>query len=252
VDRYRLYMGHIARAFATLLGFVTAAVTAVVITGIAAGSVYAATSSSSSSGSSVTSSSANSPSTNASGSADLTKPKPLDGVILEAVETYAEPKTNEIGLGIGIYPFDAYYYGVSINAAYTYHINRNFAWEVVNAQYFFGFQKDLTTELAQVYNVAPSTIPQLSYIVSTDGAYAFSYGKSVLFEDFIRYFRDSALFGLGVVKRTDINSASINVGLKFEMFTTENFSWKFETRDNFAFSGSNNYLTFIIGTGLSF
>jgi hypothetical protein len=184
-------------------------------------------------------------------SGDMTKPKPLDGVNLEAVETYAEPRTNEIGLGVGIYPFDAYYYGLSLNAGFTMHFSRNFAWEIVNAQYFFGFQKNLTTELADVYSVNPTTIPELNYIVSTNGAYSFSYGKSVLFEDFIRYYRDSALFGLGAVKTSDATSFAVNIGLKVEMFTTENFSWQFEARDSFAFTG-NNYLTFILGTGLSF
>jgi outer membrane beta-barrel protein len=182
---------------------------------------------------------------------DMTKPKPLDGVTLEAVETYAEPRANEIGLGVGIYPFDAYYYGVSLNAGFTMHFSRNFAWEIINAQYFFGFQKDLTTELADVYSVNPTSIPELNYIVSTNGLYSFSYGKSVLFEDFIRYFRDSFIYGLGAVKTTDSTSFAVNLGLKVEMFTTENFSWHFEARDSVAFSG-NNYLTFSLGTGLSF
>ncbi|MDR3607070.1 MAG: hypothetical protein P4M08_06795 [Oligoflexia bacterium] len=216
-------MSHIARAFAALLIATALAVPARAESGASA-----------------------------SGSDDFTKPKPMDGVTLEAVETYAEPRTNEIGLGVGIYPFDAYYYGLSVNGGYTFHINRNFAWEVINAQYFYSFQKNLTTELADKYSVGPQTIPTLTYIVSTGGEYSFSYGKSVLFESFIRYFRTSALFGIGVVKRTDLNSASGNFGLKFEMFTSGRFSWKFEARDNVAVSGLSNYLTFILGTGLSF
>jgi outer membrane beta-barrel protein len=195
------------------------------------------------------------PTSSPTGAADMTKPKPLDGVNLEAVETYAEPRANELGLGVGIYPFDAYYYGVSLNVGFTIHFSRNFAWEIINAQYFFGFQKDLTTELADVYSVNPTSIPELNYIVSTNALYSFSYGKSVLFEDFIRYFRDSVIYGLGAVRTSDAltstTSFAVNLGLKVEMFTTENFSWHFEARDSIAFSG-NNYLTFSLGTGLSF
>jgi hypothetical protein len=102
--------------------------------------------------------------------------------------------------------------------------------------------------------VNPQTITELNYIVSTNGIYSFSYGKSVLFEDFIRYFRDSFIFGLGAVKTSGddgTTSFAVNTGLKIEMFTTESFSWQFEARDSFAFSG-NNYLTFTFGTGLSF
>jgi hypothetical protein len=60
-----------------------------------------------------------SPSPSAPLTGDMTKAKPLDGVNLEAVETYAEPRSNEINLGVGIYPFDAYYYGLSLNAGFT-------------------------------------------------------------------------------------------------------------------------------------
>src|SRR5271154_3424536 len=56
----------------------------------------------------------------------ITQPKLLDGVTMEAVETYANPRSSEISLGIGVYPFDSYYYGMSINAGYTYHFSRNF------------------------------------------------------------------------------------------------------------------------------
>jgi hypothetical protein len=226
-------MGHITNLFAILLASCYLASSAIAATPAPVNSPLPVTS----------------PSPTPSG--DLTKAKPLDGVNLEAVETYAEPRTNEIELGVGIYPFDAYYYGLSLNAGFTMHFSRNFAWEIIHAQYFFGFQKNLTTELADVYSVNPTTIPELNYIVSTNGEYSFSYGKSVLFEDFIRYFRDSVLYGLGAVKTTDTTSFAVNVGLKVEMFTTENFSWQFEARDSLAFSG-NNYLTFILGTGLSF
>lgn len=181
--------------------------------------------------------------------------KPMDGVTMEAVETYINPKTSELDLGLGIYPFDAYYYGLSINGGYTWHPSRNFAWEIVHAQYFFSFQKNLTTELADRYSVDPETISTVSYIVTSDIQYVFAYGKFALMEDLVRYFRSSMLFGGGVVALKDNGATTTSVaavfGLKFEAFTRDNFSWTVEARDNVAFTG-NNYLTFILGTGLSF
>jgi outer membrane beta-barrel protein len=179
-------------------------------------------------------------------------PKKMDGVILQAVETYLNPKFNEISFGIGVYPFDAYYYGLSINGGYTTHFSRNFAWEVLNAQYFFSFQKTLTTELADQYAVTPQSIPTLSYIISSDVQYTFAYGKFTMLEDYIRYFRASAIGGLGMVKTTPTSSVAAVFGTKFQVFTRESFSWNLEVRDNFAISTTSNYLTFVFGTGLSF
>jgi outer membrane beta-barrel protein len=179
-------------------------------------------------------------------------PKLMDGVELEAVETYINPTQNQLGLGIGIYPFDAYFYGLSINAGYTYHSSRTFAWEVLHAQYFLPFQKDLTTELADIHHVAPQSIPKLNFIISTDIQYVFAYGKMAMFEEFIRYFRISSISGLGAVKMTDETNAAAILGVKFETFTRDSFSWTFEIRDQLTIPGFNNYMTFILGTGISF
>ena len=181
----------------------------------------------------------------------VTRPKRMDGVSLEAVETYVNPKTNEISLGIGVYPFDAYYYGLSVNAGYTYHVDRNLAWEVLNVQYYASFQKSLTTELADRYAVNPKLIPSLNYVFSSDIQYIFAYGKFTVLEEQIRYFRASALGGLGAVKTTANTALALIGGVKFQVFTRESFSWNVEIRDNLALN-ANNYLSFILGTGLSF
>lgn len=181
-----------------------------------------------------------------------TAPKLMDGVELEAVETYINPTQNQLGLGIGIYPFDAYYYGLSVNAGYTYHQSRTLAWEVIHAQYFFSFQKDLTTELADRFSVDPTVIPKLNYIVSTDVQYVFAYGKMAMMEEYIRYFRASAMGGVGAIKTSDQTRFGVLLGVKFETFTRDSFSWTFEVRDTLAVPGFNNFMTFIVGTGISF
>lgn len=177
----------------------------------------------------------------------------MDGVELEAVETYINPTQNQLGLGIGLYPFDAYFYGLSLNAGYTYHSTRTFAWEVLNAQYFITFQKDLTTELADRYSVDPKTIDTLNYIFSSDVQYTFAYGKMAMMEEYIRYFRCSAMAGLGAIKTSQRNPMiSTLLGLKLEAFTRDAFSWTFEVRDSLSIPGLNNYMTFTLGTGISF
>jgi hypothetical protein len=181
------------------------------------------------------------------------KPKLMDGVELEAVESYINPATHQVGLGVGLYPFDAYFYGMSLSAGYVYHASRNLAWEVLNAQFFTTFQKDLTTELADRYSVSPKAIDALRFLFSSDLQYTFAYGKVAMIEEYIRYFRCSAMLGLGAVS-TSIDGSSIAglLGLKLEAFTGGSFSWTFEIRDSISVPDMRNYMTFTLGTGIGF
>lgn len=183
---------------------------------------------------------------------DINHLKSLDGVPIDSIETYSAPKANEITLGVGAYPFSSYFTGLSLNAGFTYHPSRTFAWEILNVQYFFSFQKDLTTELADLYSVNPQTISDLNYVIGSNLEYVYMYGKFVLLQDFIRYFRGAVIGGMGVVKSSDKNALAFNVGLKFEVFSSETFCWKVEIRDSVAVSGLSNYLTFNFGSGFSF
>ncbi len=83
------------------------------------------------------------------------EPKPLDGVMIEAIETYPNPQDHELGLGLGIYPFNPYYTGFLINGNYQYNFSRILGWEVIGVHYAYTIQNDLTTELADKYNVNP-------------------------------------------------------------------------------------------------
>src|SRR4051794_36845015 len=64
-------------------------------------------------------------------------PRPLDGVVVEALETYRNPKTNQIGLNLGVWPFNAYYTGFSLTGAYTYFFDKTYAWEVAQGSYLY-------------------------------------------------------------------------------------------------------------------
>lgn len=182
-------------------------------------------------------------------------PKRMDGINLEPVETYVEPKLSEFSLGLGVYPFDPYFYGLSLNIGYTKTLSHNLVWEVVNAQYYVSIQKDVTNDLASgnatVTPISPSSVPRLQYIIASDFQYIFLYGKFTSFEKDIRYFRLSALAGLGMVKTSPVYSAATVFGLKFQTFTRDSFSWNVEMRDNLAFTTTSNFMTFIFGASFS-
>jgi hypothetical protein len=182
---------------------------------------------------------------------DPKTPKPLDGVMIEAVEVYASPKSSSLDIGVGVYPFNSYYTDLSLNFGYTYRFNQNWGWDVLGLSYFVSFQKDLTSQLADKYAVKPESIEKLQYIFATNAVFTHTYGKFLFMEDYIRYFRSSIFAGPAMVNTNELSAVAVNFGARFELFHGEYFSWTFEFRDALTIYGTG-YVTFTFGSGLNF
>lgn len=182
---------------------------------------------------------------------DPKTPKPLDGVLVEAVEDYINPKTSSFFIGVGIYPFDAYYNDISVNAGYNYRINQTWSWDIINASYFIPFDRDLESQLADKFGVAPTSIEKLQYIVASNVVFTHTYGKFLFLEDYIRYFRASVFLGAGLVNTTQQSEAAGNFGARFELFHGDSFAWVIDVRDALTIK-DEGYVTFTFGSGFSF
>lgn len=176
------------------------------------------------------------------------QPKPIDGVFVDVLETYPSPKKHEIGVGLGLYPLNAYYNALALDTAYTYRFSKTYGWEIVNCAFAYTIDKGLTSELAEDYQVEPQRIERLKYIVSSNLIYTHSYGKFIFLEEHIKYFRSSAVGGLGWVGTSEEGGVSLTLGWRFDVFVNNSFSWRIEIRDNIA---TSHYLTFNLGTGIS-
>lgn len=176
----------------------------------------------------------------------------IDGVPVEAVETFPNPKAHELSLGAGIYPFNPYYTGLTIGAGYTYHFSNTFGWEVIHGDQYFSVEKGLTAELADKYQVNPQSIEAVRYTFSSDMVYVFANGKLAFLKDYIRYFRSALLLGPGLVNTTERSEVAANFGAFFEFFTGDTFAWKCEVRDSLPIGGIDNVLTVSLGTGIRF
>jgi len=184
--------------------------------------------------------------------AELYQPKLLDGVPIEAVDTYLNPKAHQIDLGVSLYPFDSYYTGISVNLGYTQHLSQNFAWDIFHASYYFSFQNGLTTELAESFGVNPSQIERLSYGVSSNIHYFYSYGKFIFLQNSIRYFRGSFLLGAGMLGTTLQGGFAGNVGTSIEVFFSDVFSCKVNLQDSIMIPSLKQFVTFSLESGISF
>lgn len=177
----------------------------------------------------------------------------LDGVTVEAVETYVHPKNHDISISFGYYPFNSYYNGFMLNAGYTYYLSSNVAWEVVHGSYAFTTNKKLSNELAESFGVNPQSIERVEYMASTNLVYVPAYGKFVLFGSSIHYFRAGFLLGGGLVTTNRRSRFGVNVGLQFETYVNPSFSWRIGVRDLIALTGeTDNFVSFTLGAGLYF
>lgn len=180
-------------------------------------------------------------------------PRPLDGVVIEALETYRNPKVNQLGLNLGVWPFNAYYTGFSLTGDYTYLFDKTYAWEVVQGTYLYTVDKNLTSQLAQNYGVNPIRIERINYALSSNILYYHSYGKFILLKEYIRYFRSAFLGGVGLVSTNFQSNVALSLGWKFEVHVNDAYSWNVDIRDLMTFSGEiTNNVAFNFGAAYSF
>ena len=183
---------------------------------------------------------------------DLSRPKTLDGIYVQAVESYINPKHHELSFGVGLFPFNAYYNGFSADGGYTFFFNSLFAWEVMHGSFVFSVQKDLTSQLAERYFVNPQSIEKLEYVASTNLIAVLSYGKGVFFRRFLQYSRSSLLGGVGLVKTSTQSKTAVSVGMRFDGYLNNIFSWRLEVRDAFTLNNTAHFVSFSMGTGIYF
>jgi hypothetical protein len=167
--------------------------------------------------------------------------KRLDGVEIQAVESFPYAKKFEVSLGVGLLPLDPYYSTLGISASITNNFDHFLAWEILNANYGFPIQKDLVASLAE-QGVNPASIIRLDWIVSSSIGYFFNYGKSALFNQYIQKSRAGLFLGPAFVKVSSGFLWGGQLSARFENLLTEELSWRFEIKDTITIPGFVHYL----------
>ncbi len=181
------------------------------------------------------------------------KEQPLDGVTIEALETYPNPRTSSVDFGLGIWPLSPYYNSFSVDVAYNHLFNKSYTWEVLRGSYLYSIDKGLTSELADNYKVQPKSIERLNFMISTNLKCVLAYGKFIFFKEYIRYFRAHAVAGPALAITSDRSQIGADIGLGVETFVNEYFSWRLDLRDTLVTVGSTtNNLSIGLGTVYAF
>lgn len=170
----------------------------------------------------------------------------LDGAFISSLENKLKSYQNGFNFGTTILPSNPYYRGVGLYAGYNYYFTKDLSWEVIRGTYLFSIQTDLTSELADTYQVAPEKIEKVFIMVKSNVKYFLIYGKSLLSDEHINRFR-LALLGGPALAFTDAGLTTnvkfmVNVGIALEVYINHTFLWTFEFQD--AVSIEENWKTF--------
>ena len=177
----------------------------------------------------------------------------MDGVYVEALQSYSNPRQSQFGFDFGIWPVQPYYNGFSLGMNYTYYFDKNHGWEVFNAAYLYTVDTGLTTELADRYGLQPNAIQRVNFIISSNYLLTLAYGKFIFFGNNIRYFRSNLILGPALISTNQGANIGACLGWGFETFVSDRTSWTLSVRDNYAIGGDHpNNVVLTLGTSYGF
>lgn len=167
----------------------------------------------------------------------------LDGSKVSAIEYSLPADQHAFNFGTELYPFNPYYNGIGAFLSYQYYLDKNLSWEVIRCTYIFSVQTDLTSQLAEKYEVAPEKIDRLFWMIKSNLKYYLVYGKSLLSDEFINHFRVAFIGGAGVAFTKDSSflfnaDFVLNLGISFEVYIHDTLLWGLDFQDAIVINSS--------------
>ncbi len=163
--------------------------------------------------------------------------------------------SHELSVSLGSLPIDAFAKGVTLNGSYTYHFTHLWAWELVNGLWSFNIDTGLTRELKDEYDVQPTDLGELKWILNSNVIIKPMYGKFALTND--KLFTAEMFFTMGYALGgfTAALPSGVNMGVGLRMFLGKYFSARLDIRDYLFipdFENLENHIFISLGLSLTF
>jgi outer membrane beta-barrel protein len=171
-----------------------------------------------------------------------------DDIDEEQVATYAVQSRlfrlgGELNVAAGFLPINAFNKGLTVGGSFTYHFSNAWAWEVINGSYVYKqMDTGLKTELLENFNVEPTKIAALDWMLSSSLLLKPFYGKLAVFNRRVIHAEVSIPLGFTYGHYTNPEGAAYgpNLGVIFRVFISPHASLRIDVRDN-ALSGHWGY-----------
>ena len=169
-------------------------------------------------------------------------------------------RTHELGFHVGYIPDDDFYEEYPLGVSYTYHFNKNIAWEVARLQYFLTSEKDLKGTLSE-YDLAAVSFDKPTVMLHSSFVLKPTYGKDAVWDKNIINHEGFFSFGAGVAQfereyPVDLESStetvlSVTFGAGRRYFISKKTALIAEIKSYTQFKDSSTETNIYLGLGLT-
>lgn len=166
----------------------------------------------------------------------------------EEEDIFAIPKTyavqnrrfklgSQYSAHFGYLPMDSFTKGVVLGASYTKYFSDFTGWEVINANYVFGMDTALKSQLIDEFKADPGKIPDFpEWYITSNIVFTPIYNKNLFFNKSVIWGDITFVAGPGIGSfKNDGVKPLINGGAVLRFFLDEQKSFKIDVRENLPF-----------------
>lgn len=172
-----------------------------------------------------------------------------------AVEARPYRMVHEFSVSAGILPLDALYTGFSLGGSYTLHLSDIWAWEAIDVHYSANVDTGLDVTLAERWSVAPTSNPEVQYLVGSHAVVSPLFGKFALFNSSISYLETYFAAGGGIARFSDGFRPQVSFGPGVRLYIGQRVSVRLDIRSSLVPdipSGIDHVMKFTLGVAFNF
>jgi outer membrane beta-barrel protein len=185
----------------------------------------------------------------------------FDKETVSVIQERIYDRTHELGFHMGYIPDDDFYEEYPLGVSYTYHFNKNVAWEVGRLQYFLTRKKDLKDTLSE-YDLAAVSFDKPTFMLHSSFILKPTYGKDAVWDKNIVNHEGFFSFGAGIAQfereypvdaessTETVLSASFGAGRRY--FVSKKTALIAEIKTYTQFKDSGTETNVYLGLGLAY
>lgn len=147
-----------------------------------------------------------------------------------AVQERPYRMVHEFSVAAGTLPLDALYTGYTLGGSYTLHLSDLWAWEAISFHYSGNTQTGLEDNLASKYSVAPTSNPEIEYLVGSNLVITPLIGKLTLLNENIIHAAAFFTVGGGLTHFSDGFRPQASIGPGIRLFLGQVVSTRLDIR----------------------
>ncbi|MBK8009892.1 MAG: outer membrane beta-barrel domain-containing protein [Deltaproteobacteria bacterium] len=147
-----------------------------------------------------------------------------------AVQERPYRMVHEFSVAAGTLPLDALYTGYTLGGSYTLHLSDLWAWEAISFHYSANAKTGLEDDLASKYSVAPTSNPEIEYLVGSNLVITPLIGKLTLLNENIIHAAAFLSVGGGLTHFSDGFRPQASIGPGIRLFLGQVVSTRLDIR----------------------